>query len=193
MKKIIVILLLMSLFQPGKSQDTITLTSADAINAEVPDTVETKRKLKKSGRETGFDTTIKNRDYLKNGFRNGSKDTLKQIGDTKYLQSPAYKLFARGEMDALYYYRGYDGAATGTLVTSLLSPLAGLIPAVVCTANPPKQENLDYPDQELFKNQDYRNGYTRAARKIKSRKVWRNWGIGLAVNVVLAIALSSGK
>lgn len=93
----------------------------------------------------------------------------------------------KGQIDAARHYKRYKGAATGTLLTSLLSPVIGLIPAILCSATNPKIENLGYPNEELFKQATYYKAYTKKAKKIKQRKVWSNWGIGLGVNLVVIL------
>lgn len=97
----------------------------------------------------------------------------------------------KGQIDAAHHYKRYKGAATGTLLTSLLSPVVGLIPAVLCSATYPKIENLGYPNEELFKQAVYYKAYTKKAKKIKQRKVWSNWGIGLGVNLVVILVLAN--
>lgn len=97
----------------------------------------------------------------------------------------------KGQIDAARHYKKYKGAAAGTLLTSLLSPIIGLIPAVICSATNPKLENLGYPNEELFKQATYYKAYTKKAKKIKQRKVWSNWGIGLGVNMVLILVLTN--
>lgn len=97
----------------------------------------------------------------------------------------------KGQIDAARNYKRYKGAATGTLLTSLLSPVIGLIPAILCSATNPKIENLGYPNEELFKQAAYYKAYTKKAKKIKQRKVWSNWGIGLGVNLVLILILTN--
>lgn len=98
--------------------------------------------------------------------------------------------FQKGQADALTYYDGYRGAATGTLIVSLLSPLVGLIPAVACSSTMPQAHNLTYPNHKEFMDIDYQSGYRQRARKTKSSKVWKNWGIGLGVNLALVLLLS---
>ncbi|GAB2773268.1 hypothetical protein GCM10027275_15280 [Rhabdobacter roseus] len=102
-------------------------------------------------------------------------------------------LYVKGQIEAERNYTKYKGAGTGTLLTSLVSPLVGLIPAIACSATPPKLSNLGYPDEELFKQQEYYLGYTEKAKRIKKRKVWTNWGIGLGVNIVAVVLLNSGR
>lgn len=97
----------------------------------------------------------------------------------------------KGQIDAARHYKRYKGAATGTLLTSLLSPVIGLIPAILCSSTNPKIENLGYPNEELFKQAAYYKAYTKKAKKIKQRKVWSNWGIGLGVNLVVILVLAN--
>ncbi|MGG7665786.1 hypothetical protein [Dyadobacter sp. BHUBP1] len=97
----------------------------------------------------------------------------------------------KGQIDAARHYKRYKGAATGTLLTSLLSPVIGLIPAILCSSTNPKIENLGYPNEELFRQAAYYKAYTKKAKKIKQRKVWSNWGIGLGVNLVLVLVLAN--
>lgn len=98
-------------------------------------------------------------------------------------------LFIKGQVDAGHYYHGYKAASGSTLVISLVSPLVGLIPAIACSTTTPKESNLQYPDSDLYHKIDYQRGYKMESKRIKSRKVWRNWGIGLGVNLVLAIMM----
>jgi hypothetical protein len=107
--------------------------------------------------------------------------------------TPTENLIVKGENDAMNHYRGYNGAGTGTLAVSLLSPLVGLIPALACSSTPPKDKNLMYPDPYLMDDRLYATSYKNRARKMKSNKVWTNWGIGFGVNVILFIALTSGN
>ncbi|MBO9614221.1 MAG: hypothetical protein J7619_16065 [Dyadobacter sp.] len=97
----------------------------------------------------------------------------------------------KGQIDAARHYKRYKGAVTGTLLTSLLSPVIGLIPAIICSATNPKIENLGYPSEELFKQATYYKAYTKKAKRIKQRKVWSNWGIGLGVNLVVILVLAN--
>ena len=96
-----------------------------------------------------------------------------------------------GVSDADKYYDGYKGAGTGTLIGSLVSPILGLIPAIATSSTTPSDVNLNYPSVELMNNQEYYNGYTRRAKKIKSGKVWGNWVIGFVANVVAVLILTS--
>ncbi|SDE83684.1 hypothetical protein SAMN04487996_107141 [Dyadobacter soli] len=113
--------------------------------------------------------------------------------DQLFTLAPAENLSVKGQVDAEKNYKKYKGAATGTLIASLVSPLVGLIPAIITSSTTPKLENLGYPDENLFKQADYHNAYTKKAKRIKSGKVWKNWGIGFGVNLVLVLVIAAGQ
>jgi len=112
-------------------------------------------------------------------YQNGTKDlfnneTLPSTAPSSG-ESENYKL---GQKDAMQYYKGYKGAASGTLATGLLlSPFLGLIPAIATSIQMPEDINLHYPDSNKMKNEDYYNGYIKKSFQIKKQKVWTNWGI----------------
>lgn len=82
------------------------------------------------------------------------------------------KMYQQGEVDATRYYRGYTGAGTGTFVTSfLVGPLLGLIPAIACSSTTPERRNLGLPNTQFEANNDYYQGSTQQAKRIKSKKV----------------------
>jgi hypothetical protein len=102
-------------------------------------------------------------------------------------------LFLKGQNDARVMYKGYHGAGTGTFLTTfLLSPIWGLIPAVACSATPPNRDRFVI-DNNLTTSPFYTNGYASEATRIKTQKVWKNYGIGVgawaaAIVVLLRIA-----
>ncbi|KAA6439357.1 hypothetical protein FEM33_13935 [Dyadobacter flavalbus] len=110
-----------------------------------------------------------------------------------YTLVPNEDLSVKGQIDAERNYVKYKGAATGTLIASLVSPLIGLIPAIATSSTTPKIENLGYPDESLFRQANYHAAYTRKAKKIKQGKVWKNWGIGFGVNLALILLLTAGQ
>jgi hypothetical protein len=125
-------------------------------------------------------------------YENGTKDIFnEEINSVKIPTSQ--ELFVQGQSDASKYYKGYRGAGTGTLATSLLSPLVGLIPAIACSSTQPNEKNLSFPNPELMKNPQYYDGYTKKAKKIKQGKVWMNWGIAFGANLIAVLIMSSGQ
>jgi hypothetical protein len=148
--------------------------------------------------------TLARRDVFMIKYENGAKEVFEEEPTTP-VRTVAYEpetrpiavrkenkpdMFQRGKFDAMNYYRGYTGAATGTLIASLMSPLIGLIPAVACSAAPPAERNLDFPSYDHYKDGNYQTGYRQQAHRMKAGRVWRNWGIGLGVNVALVVLLA---
>jgi hypothetical protein len=188
MNGIIKILVLSVLFTGNViyAQDTIALKNNSKLLTEIV--------------EVGLND-IKYRNYLNPGritfsiaksevdyiiFSDGYKQKI-EAGDTTKMHEPTGNMFIMGKVDAARFYDGYHGASTGTLVVSLLSPLVGLIPAIACSTTNPKPKNLGYPDTQLFHQIDYKRGYVLQSKRIKSKKVWRNWGIAFGVNIFLVI------
>ncbi len=190
------------------SQDTITFRSLEEVQAKVFEITSTDIKYKKFDNPNGPVFIILRSDVLSIRYENGTKDIFNTEKDI-ISSSPATPAstpvsiptplisgndyFMKGQKDATRYYVGYTGAGTGTLVTSLISPLIGLVPAIACAATPPKQKNLNFPSAELLKNPDYHRGYDARARKMKQGKVWTNWGVGLGVNLVLVLLFTASQ
>lgn len=186
MKKIILATLISVLTMPFCfSQDIITKKSSDEIKAKVLEVTTTEIKYKKFDNLNGPTFTILKSDVMMIQYENGTKDNFNEPTERLTMPSP----FLKGESDASTYYIGYKGAGTVTLVASLISPLIGLIPAIGCSIAPPLKENLGYPNEALFNNPDYHNGYSQKAKMIKSHKVWTNWGIAFGVNLVLVLMI----
>jgi hypothetical protein len=120
--------------------------------------------------------------------KNVEVSTLLAMKDSS-LTSPLVNPEIKGRKDALKYYHDYTHAGTGTLVISLLSPLAGLIPAIACASTQPKEQNLNYRDSVLIKQLDYYHSYVQTAHKIKKKKVWTNWGVAFGINLFLALTV----
>lgn len=117
------------------------------------------------------------------------KDTVVVI--TKPPTQNQENLYLKGRTDANLYYDGYKPAGTGTFLVSLLSPLAGLLPAAICASTEPSFENLNIPNQTLANDREYNSGYVSQARSIKSKKVWRNWRIALGINIIGILILAN--
>lgn len=172
------------------SQDVITKKTSEDIQAKVIEVTTTEIKYKKFDNQTGPTFTLLKSDVLMIRYENGSKDIFNETAPVKTTQLETENYFLKGQKDATIYYKGYKGAGTVTLLTGLLlSPLVGLIPALACSLTPPQTQNLNYPNEKLFSNADYQNGYTQKAKKIKSNKVWTNLGIAFGVNLIILLTL----
>lgn len=176
------------------SQDIITKKSGEDIQAKILEVTTSEIKYKKFDNLDGPIFSILIPEVLLVRYENGTKDMFTEEKKHEIISTTSYSnedLFTQGRLDASKYYNRYKGAGTGTLVTSLISPLVGLIPAIACSSTQPKDINLNYPDAELMKKTDYYNGYTQKSKKIKQGKVWKNWGIAFGANIVAVILLSS--
>jgi len=180
----------------GFSQDVITTRSGESIQAKILEVGQTEIKYKKFDNLEGPVYWILKSVVLMVKYENGTVDVFqieKKNADSSAVVSLTENLFMKGQVDATKYYTKYKGAGTGTLITSLVSPLIGLIPAIACSSTQPREINLGYPNPALMKNPDYYLGYTQKAKKIKQGKVWLNWGIALGVNLVAELLLISGQ
>jgi len=169
------------------SQDVITTKSGKNIQAKVIEVGLTEIKYKMVNNLDGPIYSILKSDVIMTRYENGIVELYKedQKPGTPEQASPSNdSMLKQGMADAAKYYKSYTGAGTGTLLTSLVSPLAGLIPAIACSSTMPKDKNLHYPNTVLMNNPDYYLGFTQKAKKIKQGRVWLNWGIGFGVNVV---------
>jgi hypothetical protein len=181
------------------AQDIIITRVGDDISAKVMEVGTTEIRYRKFTNLEGPVYTILRTDVIKIQYENGTEDIF---GDPNWYTSPGatatrpsaapdMDMYIRGRNDGTRYYRGYKSAGTGTLVTSLLSPIAGLVPAIACSATPPKQHNLHYPSGQLMQDPEYARGYAQEARRIKKNKVWMNWGIGFGANLLLFLVLTN--
>ena len=133
------------------SQDTITLRNSDDILAKVIEVSPSEIKYKRFDNLDGPTHIILVADVLMIRYENGTKgifnvEKAAPIADTTTSTPVSTEnLFYKVQNDAVRYYKGYKGAGTGTLVVSLLSPIAGLVPAIICSASAPKEKNFNYP------------------------------------------------
>ncbi len=190
MKKhfIFTILFLATLCAHG--QDIITKKSGEDVVSKVLEITLNEVKYKKWDNQDGPLISISKSEILMIRYQNGTKDIFKEQAITPMSAMGEPENFKAGQQDAIQYYKGYKGAATGTLATGLvLSPILGLIPAFATTSNQPQDINLHYPDPSKMKDQDYFKGYTQKAFQIKKQKVWTNWGITVGLSVGLYLLL----
>ena len=172
-------------------QDIISVRAGDDILAKITKVGPTEVEYKKFDNPDGPLYSILKSDILLIKYENGTHEVFEEAEKAK--PATTQGLFIKGQTDATAFYDGYKGAGTGTLLVSLISPLAGLIPAIACSSTNPKDQNLNYPDHELMKQPDYNFSYRQRAKKIKSRKVWTNWGIALGVNFIAVLVISADQ
>lgn len=174
-------------------QDMIITKAGDTIHAKVLEEGLLNILYKEPENPNGPTLQILTYNVLSIQYANGIKVMVneKEKNNQDSSQLSSRTLYIQGHKDAYLFYDGYRGAATGTLVTGLVSPILGLIPAIACASTKPNLKHLYYPDAELIKKPAYYNGYVKGAKKIKQRKVWTNWGIAFGVNIVAVIILNA--
>jgi hypothetical protein len=95
----------------------------------------------------------------------------------------------KGISDSKINYKGKKSGAGWTVATTLLfSPIVGVIPAAVCGSKEPSYKNLNYPNDELMKNKDYKEEYIKKAHITKKKKVWISY-IGSSAAWIIIILL----
>lgn len=190
--RIVILLYFLSGFLYG--QDLITKKNGEDIKAKVVEITDDHVKYKRFENIDGPLISIKKKDVLIIRYSNGTNEIFSNEEEESIPPPPSksnntsptnQNFFLKGQMDADRNYNGYKGAATGVFVSSLLSPIVGLIPAIATSSTTPKIGEEEFMfDDKLFNNPEYYMGYTTRAKKIKSGKVWKNWGIAFGINIV---------
>lgn len=185
-KKLFMTVLVIMIASVCFSQDLITKKNGEDIQAKVIEVGQTEIKFRRLDNLDGPLFTVSKSDVLMIRYENGTKDIfteeLKKGLNVTEFSTADY--FRQGQIDARKYYKRYKPAATGTLfVTTIFSGVIGIVPAAITSTTEPDEANLGYPNNELMNNPDYYNGYTQSAKKIKSSRVWMNWGIGVGINI----------
>ncbi|WP_276495953.1 hypothetical protein [Pontibacter litorisediminis] len=212
MRKILLsVVAALSLLPALQAQDVITKRTGEKVEAKVLEVSPSEIKYKRYSNQEGptyilpkseivlityEDKTSEVFELEDQAASNASASSQTVATSTnQVVYEPATKMssldmYAKGQADGKMFYDGYKAAGTGTLVASLISPIIGLVPAAITSASSPKEKNWDAPSNQLLQDPDYKSGYQKSARKKKAGKVWVNWGIGLGVNLVLAIIVA---
>lgn len=177
------------------AQDKIFLKSGENIEAKILEVNVDEVKYKKITNIEGPIFSMPKKEIHMVIYENGESEIFKiELNNNEInLNNSGENMFLKGQQDASSFYKGYRGAGTGTLLTSLLSPVVGLIPAISTSATKPNSKNLNFPNDKLMENPDYFMGYTKKAKKIKQGRVWLNWGIGFGVNIIATAVLLSSE
>ncbi len=192
--KTIIFLSLLIITSPVFCQDVMTKKNGEDIQVKVLEISQSEVKYKKFDNPDGPLISIPKSELLMIRYQNGSKDLFtetKQIASkTERPETGGLDSYSEGQDDATRYYKGSKGANAGTIATTILtSPVFGLIPAIACSSTSPDESNLNFPSRDKFQQTEYYRGYTQRAKKIKSRKVWTNFGIGSGIWLVLILLI----
>ncbi len=94
------------------------------------------------------------------------------------------ELYVRGKYGAQRNYKMYTPPSVTTLVLTaipLVGPVLGAAFAVPASLTTPKIQYLGHPEVPLVEHRLYYQGYADEARRIKARRVWLNFGVGLGI------------
>jgi hypothetical protein len=171
------------------SQDVITKKSGEDIQAKILEVAQNEIKYKKFDNQNGPSFSIAKSDILIVRYQNGTKDVFSDATkSTETTSVSSIDMRAKARQDAMTNYKGKKSGAGWTAATSIvLSPILGLIPAIACSSSEPNEDNLNYMDSELMKDNTYNQAYREQAHKTKKKKIWTNYGIGSGVWLLLII------
>ena len=187
MRNLLIILISTFLSNSIVAQDTLTMRSGENIIVKIIEVGSTEVKYKKTINLKGpIYSSIKS-DILFIHYENGSIDDFSSL---KIESSRSDEnQFNQGYNDASKYYKSYKLAGTAVFFTSafpLYGWFLGVSPALLLSSASPLDENLDYPDLNLMKNEQYARGYKTQAKNIKRKKIIRNYISGLVTCVGLS-------
>lgn len=200
-------LLVFFIVQLSLAQDTTQVVKADTLVfrnqiklkvkiTEVEPTLVRYRKM--NNLEGPVYSTYKS-DILKICYANGTVDRIDSLSSANRFQKKAMpglssfgeddqRLYNKGAAEARENYR-YRGDAIGTGITSFLFGAFGLIPAIVNSTRPVKDKHLGNRHPELWENTAYQAGYRAQAKRMKVKRVWNGFWIGLGSGVVVSLLI----
>ncbi len=176
------------------AQDTLSMRTGEKIQVKVMEVGISEVKYKKLDNINGPVFSTHKSDLLTIQYENGSKDDFSSIKKIELSKSDESG-YILGHDDAIKYYKGYKIAGTAVLITTALpfyGIFLGIAPAALCSSAEPLVENLDCPDLNLMKNEQYAKGYKIEAKHIKRKKILTNYLSGLAIQAgVLVLILNA--
>lgn len=198
-KKTLAFFVLLLCIKNATAQDLVFKKSGAILNVKIVEVRESEVAYKKEENSDGPIHIFTKASLSKIQYQNGTIDSLlppkienissNQI-DNRQLNDSLSRLARK---DAMEYYKAYRPAGTGTLFISLLSPIVGLVPAVIASSSIPLKKNLNPPNTELMSYGAYERAYQDQAHQIKKRRVWSNWGVGFGVNFLLVLFIATGQ
>ena len=205
MKNILLFFLFVCSSNIIEAQDTLSMRSGENILVKVIEVGTTEVKYKKQDNLNGPLFSILKSDLFVIKYENGTKDDFSGFKNIEEYNFSGYDPSILGKADAQRFYTGYKTATAIAGISPILpifrinSALALIVPSLVfsiaATSKMPKDENLNYPNISLMRNEKYANSYRQEAKKIKNRKIWTSFGgstLGIGVLVVLGLVFSAG-
>ena len=206
MKNILLFILFVCSSNIINAQDTLSMRSGETILVKVIEVGTSEVKYKKLDNLNGPIFSILKSDLFIIKYENGTGDDFSSIKKIEENNFSALDASFQGKLDAQKFYKGNkNGAIAGILALIPISVMNksssqmfnALIPSLVfataTTLKKPKDENLNYPNIFLMKNEEYANSYRKEAKKIKNRKIWSGFvgGISGIILVGLVQAVST--
>ena len=174
------------------AQDIMILRTGEEIKAKVQEVGTDQIKYYKYGTNSPI-YVVNKKDVFVIKYENGEKDVFgeeKPKTKTPQVKTPE-QMYWLGRLDAKTYYTGQHCGAGGTIAATIgLSGIAGLIPAIACSASEPRESNLNIPPSDYSNDINYLRGYKEEAHKIKRAKVWTCWGVGIALNLLTFLIIT---
>ena len=194
MRFLLVIVFLTVLGMPrAVSQDTINLNTGKILVGRVLEVGQQELRYKRLDNLSGPVYVLALSEVSTIRYENGAEDDF-ELEQMQARESERNLItvnnFVKGQRDASMFYDGYKGAATLSFGLSLLSPMVGLVPTIICASVRPSEASLNCPDPVKMENPDYSRGYHKRAKKMKSNRVWRNFAIGSGLYIGILFALS---
>ena len=201
MKNILLFILFLCSSNIIKAQDTLSTRYGENILVKVIEVGTTEVKYKKLDNLNGPVFSMLKSDLLMIKYENGTKEDFSSIKKIEENNFSGFDPSSLGKLDAQRFYTGYKTAAIIAGVSTILPPIFRFNPALIvpslvfsiaATSKMPKDENLNYPNISLMRNQEYANSYRKEAKKIKNRKIWRSFGGGTAGIVGIGLMVGIG-
>ncbi|QQR88173.1 MAG: hypothetical protein IPJ76_08185 [Flavobacteriales bacterium] len=162
------------------AQDTLWFSDGSQVPGLVLEVGVNEVRYKRTDNPSGPTYSVLKSDLLSISYAAGTKDVFRttDIPPVPASSGKSTELYDFGVSDAKAHYRGKCGAGSTFWTSTLFTPVVGLIPAISCSANQPKDPNLMYPDIGLMQVPEYATGYKHQAYKMKRGRVWRAWAMG---------------
>ncbi|MBK9284161.1 MAG: hypothetical protein IPM51_07540 [Sphingobacteriaceae bacterium] len=165
----------------GRSQNLSNNSESSTINNNTASNnkVNTENKSDKEEKEDKEDEITET--------KSGYADPAKIYGAPTLAGETNASLYARGQKDAMIYYKGYGGGLGSGCAALGCTPILGLIPAVIVSNTEPDHLNLNMPYSIYSSQIEYRRGYTETAYRIKKKRTWAGFGIGSGIFIGIGI------
>ena len=183
MKYILLFILFICSSNIIKAQDTLSMRSGENVLVKVIEVGTTEVKYKKLDNLNGPVFSMLKSDLLMIKYENGTREDFSSIKKIEEYNLSGIDPSSLGKLDAQRFYTGYKTAATIAGISTIfpIPIISSLIFSIAATSKIPKDENLNYPNISLMKNEKYANSYRQEAKKIKNRKIWKSFGLNSGV------------